>query len=645
MMEINRRGEQTGMARSGLHQLLRHLGQAIGGQSTDAELLERFTRERDQTAFEVLVWRHGSMVMNVCRRVLRHEQDAEDAFQAAFLTLVRKAPQVTKREAIGSWLHTVAYRIALELRTTVVKRRGREAALVDAPARENPTALLWNDLKPLLDAEINRLPARFRAPFVLCCLEGKTNEEAARQLGCPTGTVQSRLSRARARLRAGLSGKGIISASLLTAATARRGVGAGVSSGLIDKTTRAALHTATGEISTADVSLRVIQLSEGVIHTMFWSKMRILAATILIIGLSGTGVGLGVRWTQPAHAQEPWQPVVDPAPTVFSPSWVTFKPDQGFVFQGVSAAGQDEAKNRADSRANLKKLAEAMLAYEKKNGGFPKPAIYSEDGRPLLSWRVALLPYLGFDHVYKQFHLNEPWDSPNNKRLLGFIPAVYITVGTNTWGQDIATLYQVIVGSGAAFENHKRFKSANFTDLPGKTLLIAEAASAVPWTQPEDIVYDPDKPPPALGSMFRDVFHAAMGDGKVLTFRKDLDPRVLKALITRAGGEAVNFVSFTVPEMPVPLEEKLDVSKLRRENELLHEAVQRAQAEVDSLKAEVLRRLQRGGDVAEPGQLREENDRLRQTLQRMQKEAKGLKDEIERLKDTERKSSLESLHE
>jgi RNA polymerase sigma factor (sigma-70 family) len=184
---------------------------APGG--ADVRLLERFLAERDETAFEVLVWRHGPMVLRLCRGILGDAHEAEDAFQATFLKLARKAGSIGKQASLAGWLHTVATRVALRARARRAARAGRERCLDDQSAVgpcDDPTAgLAREELRRLLDGEVRRLPEKHRAVFTLCHLEGKTNEEAAEQLGCPKGTVLSRLSRARERLRRRLSQRGL----------------------------------------------------------------------------------------------------------------------------------------------------------------------------------------------------------------------------------------------------------------------------------------------------------------------------------------------------------------------------------------------------------------------------------------------------
>src|SRR5688572_16826675 len=192
-----------------LDPLRRLLARRAGSSLTDTQLVANFVARRDEASFEVLVWRHGAMVLDLCKRVLRDAHEAEDAFQATFLVLARKAAAVGRGEAVGCWLYKVAYRIALRLRARAAKRAAPGAPEDAPPAPEARAEADWADLRPVLDEEIARLPEKYRAPFVLCYLDGLTNEQAAEQLGCPKGTVLSRLSRGRERLRERLTRRGV----------------------------------------------------------------------------------------------------------------------------------------------------------------------------------------------------------------------------------------------------------------------------------------------------------------------------------------------------------------------------------------------------------------------------------------------------
>src|SRR5262249_51919994 len=162
--------------------------------------------------------RHGPMVHGICRRLLGDGPDAEDAFQATFLVLVRKADSLRGYGSLGGWLHGVAVRVARKARVAAARRAFHEAQGTPMSARGDFAAVEWRDLRPVLDEELGRLPEKYRAPLVLCYLQGKTHEEAARALGCPNGTVYGRLARARARLRTRLLRRGVaLSAAALAA--------------------------------------------------------------------------------------------------------------------------------------------------------------------------------------------------------------------------------------------------------------------------------------------------------------------------------------------------------------------------------------------------------------------------------------------
>jgi RNA polymerase sigma factor (sigma-70 family) len=180
---------------------------------TDEQLIEQFlagVRDEAESAFEVLVRRHGPMVMGVCRQVLNRHQDAEEAFQATFLALARKAGTIQNRGVLGCWLYEVAHRSAVRVRVQAARRRWLPR-MTDGAAEpgEPEAAAIRNELRPILDAELDRLPEKYRTLVIQCYLEGKTNEEVARLLHCPIGTVKGRLSRARGMLRQRLSQTGL----------------------------------------------------------------------------------------------------------------------------------------------------------------------------------------------------------------------------------------------------------------------------------------------------------------------------------------------------------------------------------------------------------------------------------------------------
>jgi RNA polymerase sigma factor (sigma-70 family) len=281
-----------------------------GPGASDAELLERFVRGGDQTAFELIVRRHEHMVFGVCRRILHDRQDAEDAFQATFLALARKAASIRRREAVSGWLYRVACRVALQARVVVARRRKRESldpGLDSMPAPMQPTPeSLWRDLRPVLDEELCRLPEKLRVPVVLCYLERRSYAEAATVIGCTKGTLSGRLARARALLADRLGRRGIgISGALLASALWSQTSAEAARQSLRAVTILAAARVATGEAAIGVVPASVAKLAEGVVRAMFMTKVKLVAG-VLAAALAFTGVA-GLSYTALASRQPPGQ--------------------------------------------------------------------------------------------------------------------------------------------------------------------------------------------------------------------------------------------------------------------------------------------------------------------------------------------------
>jgi RNA polymerase sigma factor (sigma-70 family) len=253
-----------------------------GGELTDRQLLARFAGGQDEAAFASLVKRHDSMVWSACRRVLGDGPDAEDAFQAAFLVLAQKAGSMSWQESVGSWLYEVAVRVAMRARRDTSRRRQRERQVPDMPQAEALPQDGSPELRDVLDEELTRLPEKYRAPLVLCYLEGKTNDEAARHLGWPKGTVAIRLSRARDVLRGRLTRRGLaMSAGLALAAPGKEALAA-VPASLVTITIQAAVGGA--------VTAPVAALVKEVVQAMFWRKIKNCMLVVLVLGSIGLGV-------------------------------------------------------------------------------------------------------------------------------------------------------------------------------------------------------------------------------------------------------------------------------------------------------------------------------------------------------------------
>ncbi len=223
-----------------LRGVVRHLHQLTGrceSVITDAQLLQRFVTHGDEVAFELLLLRHGPMVRTVCRRLLRHNHDAEDAFQATFLTLVRKAGGIRGSENLSGWLYRVAYRTALRARRAAARLPLLGSAEPELLAPEAESDLIWRDLRPVLDEEVNRLPTRYSLPIILCYFQGFTHEQAAHAIGCPKATVGVRLMRARKLLHARLTQRGLaLSATALATCLTEQAVQATLPAGTVQAT-------------------------------------------------------------------------------------------------------------------------------------------------------------------------------------------------------------------------------------------------------------------------------------------------------------------------------------------------------------------------------------------------------------------------
>jgi RNA polymerase sigma factor (sigma-70 family) len=274
--------------------LLRHIRRLAPRPSSelasDAVLLDHFVRDKDQDAFAGLVARHGTMVFGVCRRVLHNIHEAEDAAQATFLVLARKAATIRHRQTLAAWLHQTAHHLALKCRRAEIRRRERETrnatAVRTSPQPDPLDELSARELLVILDEELRRLPERYRLPLILCHLEGRTHEEAARQLGWTAGSVKGRLRRGRAKLQRRLVKRGLTLSAVSVALMAVEGLppAAGMPAGFLAATLRAAA-------SDGEVSAKVIVLAKEGIRNMAATKAKSMAALLLVVGVTIGGAG------------------------------------------------------------------------------------------------------------------------------------------------------------------------------------------------------------------------------------------------------------------------------------------------------------------------------------------------------------------
>jgi hypothetical protein len=261
-------------------------------------------------------------------------------------------------------------------------------------------------------------------------------------------------------------------------------------------------------------------------------------------------------------------------------------------------------------------------------GGMPgwggvDPTTVKREGKALLSWRVAILPFLGETELYQQFKLDEPWDSAHNKPLLRKMPRVYAPPGVKT-REPYTTFYQVFVGPHAAFEKHRVLTLATFLDGTSNTILLVEAGAAVPWSKPEDLHFAPDEPLPELGGLFPGIFHTAFADGSVFTFAKNAPADMLRKVIMRDDGHPVVLDALRAPT-------SRREAALREQNERIRRDLERERVRVEELRREK-QLLEEMTEDAETQRVRQANERLEKLLRQLQEEAAKLQEEIRRLK-------------
>ncbi len=327
------------MAKANLSVFCRQLTRGMAAESlndeSDRQLVEHFLARRDESAFEAILRRHGPMVYRVCWRVLQQAEDAEDAFQATFLLLAQKLQTVRRRDSLASWLHGVAHRLALKAGAQAVTRRRREC-LAPAPRAVPPDEVTWGELRTVLDAELQRLPEKWRLPLILCYLEGRTHDEATRQLGWGKNTLRRRLEEAREALGRRLTGRGVVwpavlSSVLLSDCAALATLRPGLVGPIVEAATRLAARQAALPTT---VSAGVAALAQGERTSMFLTQLKIVTGVMLVLTLAGAGIGVighRLRATEPGETKKQEAPAATAKPAA----------DQGSP-ESKPAEGQDE---------------------------------------------------------------------------------------------------------------------------------------------------------------------------------------------------------------------------------------------------------------------------------------------------------------
>jgi len=567
----------------------------------DADLVARFAATRDQGAFELLVWRHAALVQRVCQAVLRDHHAAEDAAQATFLVLARKSETFGGSRSVVGWLYRVSRRISVRLARQRSRLPVGITALDSLPGRS--TGDITDDTAAVLCSEIDRLPEMYRVPVLLCFFEGLTHAEAAHRTGWPVGTVSGRLARAKDLLARRLSRRRIGLSIALPVASAA----------FVGSTARAAVAFAAG--TPGVITPTVLALAQGASTTMTTTLLKLSAATMMSCAVAAGVWGFAPPTaTPPAGADSPALPPATPiglaggAPTVPAPE---AKP----VLQEATAP------QRARSSNNLKQIMIAIHNYHDQNIALPRD-ITDDGGKALLSWRVHMLPYLEQEALYKQFKLDEPWDSENNKKLLAKMPAVFDTFKSGV-GEAGKTYYQGFAGRGTVFEPGEQITLVGITDGTSNTIAVIEAGPAVEWTKPGGIPYDPKKPFPKLVGPFSNVRMVAMMDGSVTTFKPDLKDDVFRKFVERADGAVVDHDAARADLKPPVREGMPPGGDLLKENAELVARMHSLMAERQALLAEVAKNAKRTAVAAE--MLARENELLRAEIEELKRQVEQLK--------------------
>lgn len=522
------------------------------GGAGDAELLRRFIDHRDPAAMSAIIERHGPLVMGLCRNILRNEQDAADAFQTTFLVLLKNAQSIGKPASLASWLHGVACRVALRARSQAAVRHRHETESAGATMAPNASIPSDNvadaETVRLVHEELCNLPERLRLPLILCGLQGESREEAARQLGWTVGSVKGRLERAREMLEGRLRKRGVVVTSALLTGLLVQQATSQVPTALAASTVKSLVLVAGGKtLLSGVVSANAAALTQGVLISMKVAKLKtagLVALGLLFVTGSSGVIAYTVKGMIDARKPEPAVAQPEPATNL---NYINLQSIDG-KFVAANASGDvlllsnTTNPNRPQEEAlrKLKQLGLAMHNYHDAHRHFPFPATKAADGTPLLSWRVALLPYLDQAELYSQFRHDEPWDSPHNIKLVERMPAVFDAI-TLKPKRPSETCFQVFVGPNTIFHNGATRSMQQMEDGTSNTLMIVDAANPVPWTKPEDLVYDPQQPLPALGAIVPNSILCLMADGSTqrIEFSGVMPEAKLRAMITASGGDVV----------------------------------------------------------------------------------------------------------
>jgi RNA polymerase sigma factor (sigma-70 family) len=476
------------MASGRIHNLIRFLRRAAvpadGLDVSDVQLLERFAATRDEAAFEVLARRHGPMVLGVCRRILGDPHDAEDAFQATFLVLARKIGSAVRHRSAGGWLHTVASRVALRARARRAARTSRERPLDDSSTTAGPSPadeVAWQEVWRTIDEELSRLPEKYRVPFVLFHLEGRSSAEVARELGCPVGTVESWLTRARQRLRSCMERRGLAPASGLFVALAPQ-------EGWVPAAVAGAQAVLTATRGTVGaVSARTAELASEVGGALGVARLKIVIA-VLLLAAATAGVAASAALRAPLR---------QPVPT-----------------------READRREEAGSPAPARPVKPIQLNAIPKTLGTINAIAVSPDGK---------LVALADNH-----HLIKLWDCQKQELLApfghlgdGFGPTFAHALAFSPDGKFLASGAQLTVSEAPVKLGHTTLGEVRVWDVKTRKTI---AALPVPF-EVRSIAFSPDGKTVALACWTRPAAYKTIPSFKQVPPQKELDRQVGEILV------------------------------------------------------------------------------------------------------------------
>jgi RNA polymerase sigma factor (sigma-70 family) len=618
------------------------LGDADGGVA-DATLLRRFVESRDPEAFELLVWRHAGMVLRVCRSRLHDYHAAEDASQAVFLALAKQAGAVSRRGTVAGWLYRVAWRVAAKVASRRVPQMIDD---LDHVAAREAESVCDPTLVHALHEELARLPEKYRVPILLCFFEGLTHADAAKRLEWPLGTLAARIARGKELVHRRLMRRGIT----MPAAGLGVLIAADAAPAFVSSTVSSAVAFVSGTGANT-IPPSILQLAQGAVRTMTVIKIRWAAGVLAACG----AMVVGVAWA--ASGGQPIKSPVDPPPVAGAP--VLPMPELKAEKPVVRTANSAQRKK---SLENLKQLALAIHNYDAAYGHLPAD-IRDRDGKALLSWRVAILPFIEQDGLHRQFRLNESWDSEHNLKLLAKIPDA-LRVGFEP--KDAThTHYQVFAGLGTPFGptrvifgaeggvggaaaggsappgpicgtgggpppqlleklSYLPIKIAQIPDGTSNTFGVVEAGPAVAWTKPADIAFDAKQPLPKIVWPFTNSSHVSMLDGTAFAIKPDLDQKLLRIYVGMDDGLVSPSLKTVQARLPVETDaDRAELKKLTERNEkLIAESEQLLKEQIELLKKQ-------NATAADFTLAEEQSERLRQMIAELKRTNHELRSQSE----------------